>query len=143
MSEKTLRTRIVHKHDTEAHWKLAENFIPKQAEIIVYDRDDTYDYERFKIGDGATVVSALPFVSSEVVAATTTTLGGIVSQETTVVDGEKLPVVVEADGKANVHVALYNGAVEGGVSVEAMYAEIVELKTTIADLQTRLAALEN
>ena len=114
MAEKTLKTRIIHKHDTEAHWILAKNFIPKQAEIIVYDRDDTYNYERFKIGDGITVVSALPFVSSEVVAATTTTLGGIISQETTVVDGEKLPVVVEADGKANVHVALYDGAVEGG-----------------------------
>lgn len=81
--------------------------------------------------------------ATSITVATTTTLGGIISQETTVVDGEKLPVVVEADGKANVHVALYDGAVEGGVSVEAIYAEIAELKTTITDLQARLAALEN
>lgn len=64
MSEKTLKTRIVHKHDTQENWIKAENFIPKQGEIIVYDRDDTYTYERFKIGDGETNVNDLPFVAS-------------------------------------------------------------------------------
>lgn len=62
MSEKTLKTRIIHKHDTEAHWLLATNFIPKQGELIVYDADDTYAYVRFKFGDGVTPVSDLPFV---------------------------------------------------------------------------------
>ena len=39
MSEKTLNNiRIVHKHDIEANWLKAENFIPKQGEIIIYDR---------------------------------------------------------------------------------------------------------
>ena len=57
--------------------------------------------------------------TTSITAATTTTLGGILSQETTVIDGEKLPVVVEADGKANVHVTLYNGAVEGGEQAES------------------------
>ena len=61
MSEKNIKSRIVHKHDIESNWLLATNFIPKQGELIVYDIDDNYDYERFKIGDGATVVSALPF----------------------------------------------------------------------------------
>lgn len=64
MSEKTLKTRIIHKHDTEAHWLLATNFIPKQGELIVYDKDDTYAYARFKIGDGVTVVSDLPFAGT-------------------------------------------------------------------------------
>ena len=63
MSEKTFNTRIVHKHDTEANWLKAVNFIPKQGEIIVYDIDTTYTYERFKIGDGKTLVSALPFAN--------------------------------------------------------------------------------
>ncbi len=61
MSQKTLNTRIQHKHDTEANWKKATNFIPLQGEIIVYDADDYNSNQRFKIGDGVTVVSNLPF----------------------------------------------------------------------------------
>ena len=64
MSEKTIKSRIVHKHDTEANWLKATNFIPKQGEIIIYDIDDTHNYERMKIGDGKTVVSSLPFVEA-------------------------------------------------------------------------------
>lgn len=63
MAEKNLNARIIHKHDTEENWSLATNFIPKQGEIIVYDKDSTYDYERFKIGDGVTVVNSLPFAT--------------------------------------------------------------------------------
>lgn len=51
-TEKNLLGRIVHKHDIEANWNKAVNFVPKQGEIIVYDIDTTYPYERFKIGDG-------------------------------------------------------------------------------------------
>ena len=62
-TEKNISSRIIHKHDIEANWNKATNFIPKAGEIIVYDRDETYDYERFKIGDGETAVAALPFGS--------------------------------------------------------------------------------
>ena len=65
MSEKKINSRIVHKHDTETNWQKATGFIPKKGELIVYDIDNTYDYERFKIGDGVTVVSALPFAYSK------------------------------------------------------------------------------
>ena len=61
MATKTLNSRIILKHDTEENWLKAENFIPKQGEIIVYDIDDGYNYERFKIGDGVTNVNVLPF----------------------------------------------------------------------------------
>lgn len=64
MAEKNINARIIHKHDTEANWNLATNFTPKQGEIIVYDVDDTYTYERFKIGDGVTNVTSLPFITS-------------------------------------------------------------------------------
>ena len=64
MAEKNINARIIHKHDTEANWNLATNFTPKQGEIVVYDVDDTYTYERFKIGDGVTNVTSLPFVTS-------------------------------------------------------------------------------
>lgn len=62
MAEKNLNSRIINKHDTEANWTKATNFIPKQGETIVYDVDENYSYERFKIGDGTTLVNNLPFV---------------------------------------------------------------------------------
>lgn len=66
MSEKILNTRIVHKHDTAENWAKATNFIPKQGELIIYDIDNTYTYERFKIGDGKTLVNNLPFADDSV-----------------------------------------------------------------------------
>lgn len=62
MAEKNFNARIVNKHDIEANWNKATNFIPKQGELIVYDIDSNYSYERFKLGDGTTVVNLLPFV---------------------------------------------------------------------------------
>ena len=62
MAEKRRYGRIVQKHDLEKNWKRAKNFIPMAAEVIVYDRDENYDYPRIKIGDGVQNVNALPFV---------------------------------------------------------------------------------
>lgn len=61
MTEKRFNTRLVNKHDVEANWLKATNFIPMQGEIICYDVDENYSYERFKIGDGITNVNNLPF----------------------------------------------------------------------------------
>lgn len=60
MNEKTFKGRVVQKHETEENWAKS-SFVPKQAEIVVYDIDDNYSYERFKIGDGITNVNDLPF----------------------------------------------------------------------------------
>lgn len=68
MNEKNMKSRIVHKHDVESNWNLATNFIPKQGELIIYDIDDIYSYERFKIGDGVTVVTSLPFTLDAILA---------------------------------------------------------------------------
>jgi hypothetical protein len=62
MAEKVLSSRIIHKHDVAANWSKATNFIPKQGELIVYDIDADYAYERIKIGDGTRNVNTLPFV---------------------------------------------------------------------------------
>ena len=62
MSSKTINTRILVKHDIEANWDKAENFYPLPGEIFVYDADGTHDAPRVKIGDGATLVSDLPFI---------------------------------------------------------------------------------
>lgn len=61
MAEKQIKTRIINKHDTEANWIKATNFIPKQGELVVYDKDGTHSYERFKIGDGSTKINDLSF----------------------------------------------------------------------------------
>jgi hypothetical protein len=61
MAEKKIKTRIQQKHDIEANWELATNFIPMAGELIIYDIDANYSYERFKIGDGVTNVNSLPF----------------------------------------------------------------------------------
>lgn len=36
------------------------------GEIIIYDIDDTHNYERIKIGDGVSVVTELPFYQEDV-----------------------------------------------------------------------------
>lgn len=66
-NEKKIKTRIQQKHDLEVNWTAAGTgtnpFIPMAGEVIVYDRDDNYSYERFKIGDGKTKVHELPFAA--------------------------------------------------------------------------------
>lgn len=62
MAEKRLNSRIINKHDTESNWLKATNFIPMLGEVIIYDKDNLYQYERLKIGDGVTNVNDLPFV---------------------------------------------------------------------------------
>lgn len=58
---KKVKARVIHKHATAAVWDTKTSFIPLQGELIVYDKDSTYNYERFKVGDGATTVVNLPF----------------------------------------------------------------------------------
>lgn len=65
MSEKTLKSRIVHKHDIEANWQLATNFSPLEGEIIIYDPDENFSYSRVKVGDGTTNVNNLKFIGSD------------------------------------------------------------------------------
>lgn len=62
--EKNMNARIQHKHDIEANWNKALNFIPKIGEIIVYDIDENCDYSRLKVGDGVTKVGDLEFVKA-------------------------------------------------------------------------------
>lgn len=69
-TEKTLKTRVVLKHDTEANWITAGNaanpFIPKKGEVIIYDPDGTHTYSRQKVGDGIKNINALPFLGATV-----------------------------------------------------------------------------
>lgn len=69
-TEKTLKTRVVLKHDTEENWETAGNaanpFIPKKGEVIIYDPDGTHTYSRQKVGDGIKNINELPFLGATV-----------------------------------------------------------------------------
>lgn len=93
-NEHSLKSRIINKHDLEANWLKAANFIPKRGETIYYDpevdesgnvlegahiveegkepylpggRTSPMLYARQKVGDGIRKVSDLPFIIDEVV----------------------------------------------------------------------------
>ena len=80
MSEKKIKTRLQNKHDFESNWIIAgvNGFTPLAGELIIYDKevdaegnilagalpaDRTFAYKiaRYKIGDGFTNVTDLPF----------------------------------------------------------------------------------
>ena len=63
----SLNLRIIHTHDTADNWDKIPEFVPKLGELIIYDVDTTHVYERFKIGDGKTKLSDLPFTVESVV----------------------------------------------------------------------------
>ena len=69
---KTIQTRVQHKHDIEANWLLATNFIPLAGELIIYDVDDNHPKIRAKIGDGETLLSELPWALDEAALETAT-----------------------------------------------------------------------
>ena len=62
-NQKTVKTRIIAKHDTEVNWNKATNFIPSLGEQIIYDADTAHPFERCKIGNGTDKVSDLPFAT--------------------------------------------------------------------------------
>lgn len=52
-------------HGTDAEWQLSD-YIPKQGEIIVYDKDENCNFERIKIGDGINTVKDLKFIDENI-----------------------------------------------------------------------------
>ena len=64
-----IKTRILAKRDTTAHWNAATGFIPMQGEIIIYTDyqhknigGDIIDIPGIKIGSGNAYVQDLAFV---------------------------------------------------------------------------------
>ena len=58
---KRIVCRLISKNDTEENWLKNQSFVPMKGEQIVYLPDDTYNYFRFKFGDGVTPISTLHF----------------------------------------------------------------------------------
>ena len=101
MPNKIIKGRIQNKHDTEEHWNNATNFRPLAGEIIIYDEDSAHPYPRFKVGDGNTTVTDLPFsgkyadeagnadTADKLTTARTIGLSGAVTSTATAFDGTK------------------------------------------------------
>lgn len=82
MAEKTINSRIQLKTDTSSNWSKATNFIPKKGEFIFYS-----DLQKFKMGDGSTLVSNLDFVNEDAKIATQNEAGLMSSADKTKLDG--------------------------------------------------------
>ena len=100
-----IKTRIINKHDTEANWALAENFKPLAGEVIVYDVDSNHAYPRFKVGDGKTLVSALPF-SIDILTSyvTETELAAALNETTSAIN----KTITTIDDEVATHIAAVN-----------------------------------
>lgn len=79
--EVNIITKHIQKHDTEQNWNLS-SLKPAAGQLIVYDPDDNYNYARFKIGDGATIVKNLPFTVEEAINEALATLGSLANKDT-------------------------------------------------------------
>ena len=77
MATKNLKTRIQNKHDTEANWAKATTFKPLAGELIIYDKDSNNAKPRFKVGDGTTTVTNLPFVAIDYDSRITSLVGSV------------------------------------------------------------------
>lgn len=64
MANKNIYSRMQQKHDIQANWEKAVNFIPLEGEIIIYDPDENNSNSRIKIGDGKTKINDLDFIES-------------------------------------------------------------------------------
>lgn len=130
MSEKKFNARIVHKHDIEANWLKATNFIPKQGEIIIYDIDTNYTYERMKIGDGKTVVSSLPFADANKVDKVAGK--GLSTNDYTTTEKNKLADIAEGANKTIVDSALSSTSINP-VQNKVVNTAISNLNTLVGD----------
>ena len=130
MAEKNIKSRIVHKHDTESDWSKATTFIPKQGEIIIYDIDSNYSYERIKVGDGATNVNDLPFADANKV----DKISGksLSTNDYTTAEKNKLAGIAEGANKTIVDSALSSTSIDP-VQNKVVNAAINDLNTLIGD----------
>ena len=100
-----VKTRIINKHDTETNWALATNFKPLKGEVIVYEVDSNHAYPRFKVGDGVTLLSALPYSTDVLTSYVTETELASALNETTSAINKNIATI---DDEVATHVAATN-----------------------------------
>lgn len=72
-----LKGRFCQKTDVEVNWNKAINFVPLKGEVCVYLPDDNNTEPRFKVGDGETTITNLPFAITAPSAISTTEIDSI------------------------------------------------------------------
>ena len=88
MATKSINGVIIPRHDIEANWKNATDFVPRLGELIVYEADTTNPKVRFKFGDGRSNVNSLPFASSDIKAEDLSKLGYVTRGQVESIVGE-------------------------------------------------------
>ena len=129
MAEKRLNTRIIHKHEVEANWKLS-NLIPMKGELVVYDVDENYSYERFKIGDGVRNVSSLPFADANKVDKVSGK--GLSTNDYTTTEKNKLAGIAEGANKTVVDTSMSDSSTNP-VQNKVVNAAINNVKSLVGD----------
>lgn len=127
MANKTFQGRIVQKHDTEANWGKATNFIPLKGEIIVYD-----DLNKIKIGDGTTKVGSLAFINDLDTLAIIAKTGSY----NDLTDKPTIPTKISDltdDVVSEKYLPLTGGTMTGNIDISSK--TIVNLKTPTADTE--------
>lgn len=130
MAEKRIIGRAIQKHDIEAHWNLATNFVPMAGEIIIYDKDSTHNYVRVKVGDGETVVTALPFVDDTKVDKVSGK--GLSTNDYTTTEKNKLAGIATGANKTTVDSALSSTSTNP-VQNKVINTAISNLNTLVGD----------
>lgn len=102
----TVKTRFLIKNGKEEDWNKLIDFVPLMGEPIIYNIDETHTTQRFKIGDGKTLLADLPFVSTAIPGFDP---DNIVAQRV----GHKLTFgaggIYQFDGSTDVTVPVYTG----------------------------------
>ena len=144
IKQRTMNTRISHKHDTPANWAKAKatdsspGFIPCAGEIIIYDEEDLDSsvaprVKNFKIGDGVTNVNNLHFLIDPIIKPSS--ISNVISAQMdgfTLFDGARLKVDLMSLGVT---------------STASVYISILSLGTTrfnvlnASSLQVKLSSI--
>lgn len=127
MANNTFQGRIIQKHDTEANWKKATNFVPLKGEIIIYD-----DLKKIKIGDGATKVGSLAFINDLDTLATIAKTGSYNDLKNKPTIPTKLSNLTDDVVKGK-YLPLTGGTMTGNININNK--TITNLKTPTADTE--------
>lgn len=123
MGEVEYNLKSVPFHATEAEW-LSIDYIPRQGELIIYDADETYNYIRFKTGNGLSQANKLPFSLanlSEVQAYVNNQIGSAGHLKRVILAaGDELPSIADADTDTIYMKLAYSGALVPDIYEEYM-----------------------
>lgn len=63
LPDRIFNVRIKLRNDSHSNWAKKTDFVPMDGEIVIYDIDNSHQYQLIKIGDGITKLQDLPFIN--------------------------------------------------------------------------------